>query len=113
MNNAAIQQQSPGAAQSLTFNQGHRNYVEEIVAAIVSAIDELGLGDDDRSDLLADAETIQAQLKKSSPNPSLIRSCLEGLKSGLSKAATSAASSGTAALAKGFIDKLGQFLSGG
>ena len=113
MTNSAIQQNSPGAVQSLTFTQENRDDVQEIVAAIVSAVDQLGLGDDDRSDLLADVETIQAQLKKSSPNPSLIRSCLEGVKSGLSEVATSAASSGAASLAKGLIDKLGQFLSGG
>ena len=113
MTKSAIQQNSPGAIQSVTFTQEHRNDVEEIVAALMSAIDQLGLGDDDESDLLADAETIQAQLKKSSPSPSMIRSCLEGLKGGLSKVATSAASSGAAALANGLIDRIGNYLSGG
>lgn len=112
MTNSAIQQNSPGAVQSLALTQKHWNDVEEIVTAIVSAIDQLGLSDGDKSDLLADAETIQAQLKKSSPNTSLIRSCLEGVKSGLSKAVTSAASSGASALAKGLIGQIGTFLGG-
>lgn len=112
MTNSAIQQASPGAVQSLTFTQENRNEVQEIVDAIRTTIEQLDLGKEEKSDLLADAESIQAQLKKTKPNTSLIHSCLEGVKTGLTKVATSAASSSAAALANGLIERIGNYLDG-
>jgi len=113
MTNSAIQQNSPGAFQSLAFTQENRNDIEGIVDAILTTIDQLGLANDDKSELLADIESIQAQLKKAKPTPSMIRSCLEGVRTGLTKVATSAASSAAAALAKGLIEKIGNYFGGG
>jgi len=112
MTNSAIQQASPGAVQSLSFTYEKRNDLREIVEAIVTAVDQLNLNDEEQTDLVADAESIEAQLKKSKPNPSLIQGCLEGMKTTLTKAASAAATSGAAALANGLIERIVTYLNG-
>ena len=69
MTNSVIQSNSPGAVQNVTFIQSQQVEIRELVSGLRSALDKLGLDDEQRVDLETDVETIETQLKNPSRVP--------------------------------------------
>jgi hypothetical protein len=111
MTNSVIQSNSPGAIQTVTFNQTQTTEIREIATGLREALDRLGLGDEQRGDLEAETDTLDAQLKKSKPNASVIRACLESAKGILESVAGEAASGAAAALALELLHRIAPLLT--
>lgn len=81
MVNSAFQQASPGASQYLTIASPEvKSDAGELVTEILEAIDGIGLDEQQMSDVRAEAETIQAQMKLEKPKSLVIKACLEAIK---------------------------------
>ena len=83
--------------------------IEDVLKQVLAAIERLGLKEDDKEDLKAQAETAQAQLKARTPKPAIVTESLKSIWETLKGAATSAAASGAGLLVKDLMDKIVSF----
>jgi hypothetical protein len=97
MTGSAIQQGSPGAKQTVEFKVEIKT-VEKALAAFESAIQTAELPPPKAAELMADVQTIKAQLAKPSPSGLIIqeagkslRNVVEGIAGGLLTPAVTAA----------------------
>lgn len=111
MTNAAIQQSSPGATQSLTFTSQKKVDVAEIVKEMVALLDKLGLSADLEKEAKADIGTVQAQMTKVEPSPGIIKEALKSLKNVLEGATNSAAAAGMTEAVHALIEKIKSILA--
>src|SRR5262249_23940809 len=72
--------------------------IEDVLKQVLAAIEHLGLKEDDKADLQAQAETARAQMKAQAPKPAIVSECLKSIWETLKGAAASAASSGAGLL---------------
>ena len=84
--------------------------IEDVLKQVLAAVERLGLKDDDKADLKAQAETAQAQMKAKTPKPAIVTESLKSIWETLKGAATSAAASGAGLLVKDLMDKIVGFL---
>jgi hypothetical protein len=110
MNNSALQSSSPGAVQKVTFNHTQLTEIREMLVNLKSALDNLDLDNDDRADLENHVETIETQLGKPKPNPSVIRTCLDGAKGILGKIAMAAVTDAGKVLALELLHQMGHLI---
>jgi hypothetical protein len=114
MNQSAIQQGSEGATQTMTvgLTPEQRLTVDEIVKGILDAA--ATLEGEDKAEVTAQVETVQAQLKAPTPKPSIIKACLGTVKDVLQKVVTATAmaavKTATAHGLQPLIDKITAFL---
>jgi len=80
MTNSAIQQASPGSTQTVAVRQESVNEINEVIQAVLSVIDQLGLDEQKKTEVRAEAETIQDQLKLEKPKKFVVKECLIGIK---------------------------------
>jgi CHAT domain-containing protein len=93
--NSPIQQGSPGATQSLTvLSQDHQSQLEAIVQSLKTSIDDLELGDEDKAELEAEVQTLEAQLASPKPKKEVIRPGLQSVRRILEGAASQTTASG-------------------
>jgi hypothetical protein len=107
MTNSALQQASPGAQQILSLDTEHRVTAQEIVAELLEKIHELGLDGKQEQEVVAEAETVKAQLKLEKPKSFIIKECLNGIKGTLQ----SAMKAGGTDLGPWFIKRIEDVLS--
>jgi hypothetical protein len=84
--------------------------IEDVLKQVLAAVERLGLQEDDKADLKAQAETAQAQMKAKTPKPAIVTESLKSIWVTLKGAATSAAASGAGLLVKDLMDKIVGFL---
>lgn len=89
MINSQIQQSSPGATQVITFSEEKSEELREVIKALKESIDQLNLEMQQKSDLQAEIQTIEAQMCSSNPKPSIITECLSSIRRILEGAAGS------------------------
>ena len=70
-----IQQASPAAVQ-VRIREDRYEQLQEAVNALKESIDQLSLAQQDVSDVKTDIQTIEAQMLKSRPNPTIITECV-------------------------------------
>lgn len=104
MTDSQIQQASPAATQIL-FGDGKEEELAGLVESLKDSIGQLGLNDQEKSDLQADILTIEAQTSKSKPNRAIITASLKSAWRILEAAAGGA-------LAVGFIETIKFLLAG-
>ena len=85
--------------------------IEKVLMEVLTAIERLGLKEDDKADLKAHTETAQTQLKAKTPKPAIITESLKSIWETLKGAATSAAASGAGVLVKELMNRVAGFLS--
>jgi hypothetical protein len=108
MVNSAIQQNSPGAIQTITVSNEYRAAALAVVGEIESVMPQLDLSNEDNNELSAELDTIRAQLKLSKPKLTVVRECFGNVKSILE---TAAATGGTWTLINDFIPRIVSLLS--
>ncbi len=86
-----ISQASPGSTQLNVFSADDRRAVEEDLALLKERIDQLELPPQQESDLRAEMETIEAQMKSSKPKWAVIKASYDSIKGILQVAAAVAA----------------------
>lgn len=94
MRNSQIQQGSPEATQVATFNENMYEELKEVIQSLKESIDQLGIDQQQKSELQADIQTIEAQRSSSKPKAAIITECLGSIKRILEGAAGSALVSG-------------------
>lgn len=99
-----IQQASPAATQA-AFRQDKDQELREFIESLRNSLEELGLDDQQKSDLQAEILTMEAQASKSKPNRAIITESLKSAWRILEEAAGGA-------LAVGIIETI-KFLLGG
>lgn len=87
-----------------------RKRAGEIVWELLAAIDGLGVDPQTRSDLHAEAETIQAQLKTHQPRAPIIGECLREIAERLEPVAASDSESEGGILAAAILKQIRAFL---
>ncbi len=80
MTNSTLQQASPGAVQNLSLKNETKANVQEFVNELLARVEELGLNDKDKEEVVVHAETAKAQLKLEKPKAVIVAGCLEGIK---------------------------------
>jgi len=104
MIDSQIQQASPGATQILLREDKH-DELAELVESLKDSIDKLGLQHEQQIDLLAQIQTIDAQMSSSKPSRTIISESLRTTRRILEEAAGGA-------LAVGFIETIKSLLAG-
>jgi len=112
MTNSAVQVNSAAASQSVVATIHNIHAVEAVLGEVLSAIDQLGLDESNRRNLVADVDTAKAQLTKQTPNTSVLKACLSSIRTTLEGAVVAAAAGGSAALANELIAKISAILGG-
>ena len=92
--NSNIQIGSHGATQVATFNENRYEELKEVIQSLKESIDQLGIDQQQKSELQADIQTIEAQMSSSKPKAAIITECLGSIKRILEGAAGSALASG-------------------
>lgn len=80
MTNSSLQQASPGAVQNLYLKSETKANVQEFVDELLARVEELGLNDKDKQEVVVHAETAKSQLKLEKPKAVIVEGCLEGIK---------------------------------
>ncbi len=80
MTNSQIQQASPSATQVNTIGEDRYEEVKKIIQSLKESIDQLGLVAQQKSDLQAEIQTIEAQMSCSKPKGTLITECLGSIR---------------------------------
>jgi len=94
MTDSQLQIDSPGATQVATFNENEYEELKEVIQSLKESIDQLGIDQQQKSELQADIQTIDAQMSSSKPKAAIITECLGSIKRILEGAAGSALASG-------------------
>jgi hypothetical protein len=93
MINSQIQQGSPGATQAITFAQEKYDELKKVLLALKESIDQLNLQVEQKSDLQAEIQTIEAQMSSSKPKATIITESLGSIRRILEGAVGSAIAS--------------------
>lgn len=104
ISHSQIQQASPAATQALLHEDKH-DEVEQLLQSLRDSIDDLGLADQDKTDLQAEIQTIEAQTAKSKPSRTIITESLTSIKGILEKVAA-------VVLAQALLQRIANVLSG-
>lgn len=92
--NSSIQQGSPGATQSLTVvNQSGLQKLETFLPSLRQSVDQLELDEDQRAELEADIQTVEAQIASPKPKQEVVRPGLESIRRILEGSASAAVAS--------------------
>lgn len=94
MRNSQIQQGSPEATQVATFNENRYEELREVIQSLNESIDQFGIDQQQKSELQADIQKIEAQISSSKPKAAIITNRLGSIKRILEGAASSAIASG-------------------
>lgn len=70
--NSQIQQGSPEATQVATFNETGYGELKEVIESLKESIDQLGIAQQQKSELQADIQTIEAQMSSPKPKTAII-----------------------------------------
>jgi len=76
MINSQIQQASPEATQLVIIGEDKYEELKKIIQALKESLDQLGLEQLKKSDLVAQIQTMEAQMSSSKPNAGIISWCL-------------------------------------
>jgi hypothetical protein len=106
MKNSQIQQASSGAKQVTTIDESKYEQLKEFLQSLKESIERLELEPQQKSDLQAEIQTIDAQMSSSMPKNTIIMECLGSVRKVLEGAAGSA-------IASGLLFKFGALLGGG
>lgn len=106
MKNSQIQQASSGAKQVTTIDESKYEQLKEFLQSLKESIEQLELEPQQKSDLQAEIQTIDAQMSSSRPKNTIIMECLGTVRRILEGAAGSA-------IASGLLFKFGAILGGG
>jgi len=90
MNNSQIQQGTVSSTQTQVIEQSKIPEIQKILQKISDSLEQLELQGTNKEDLKIEIETINAQLKSSTPKKSIISECLRTITRILSNAASSA-----------------------
>jgi hypothetical protein len=112
MTNSAIQSHSPGAVQSLTFTQQNRESAIEIIEALRSRLPQLAFSADDEQDIIAELETAESQLKRSSPRGNVIRECFASVKDKIEEHIAGAIAGSAVTAGQSLLQLIGGYLAG-
>lgn len=105
-----IQQGSPGATQSLTVvSQSDIEGLEAFINSLKQSVDQLELDEDQRAELEADIQTIEAQIASPKPKQEVLRPGLESIGRILEGSASAAVASPLTATVTALI---GNFIQG-
>ena len=94
MVNSQIQQASPGAKQVTTIDESKYEQLKEFLQSLKESIERLELEPQQKSDLQAEIQTIDAQISSSEPKYTVITECLGTIRRILEGVAGSAIASG-------------------
>ena len=94
MRNSQIQQGSPEATQVATFNENMYEELKEVIQSLKESIDQLGIDQQQKSELQADIQKIEAQISSSKPKATIITESIGSIKRILECAAGGAIASG-------------------
>ena len=94
MTDSQLQIDSPGATQVATFNENGYEGLKEVIQSLKESIDQLDIDTQQKSELQADIQTIDAQISSSKPKATIITECLGSIKRILEGAAGGALASG-------------------
>jgi len=94
MTDSQLQIDSPGATQVATFNENRYGELKEVIQSLKESIDQFGIDQQQKSELQADIQTIEAQISSSKPKATIITECLSSIKRILEGAAGGALASG-------------------
>jgi len=110
---SALQLDSPGATQTvtLTITADKKAALLDTIKDLRAVLDQLGLSDEDKEEVEAEAGVIESSLKKRTPQVSVISTSVEAVKNILVKYSGKAVKAGTAAIASGLVDRLIAWLS--
>lgn len=106
MSGGAIQQGTVDSVQVVIMQPEEVGAVTRLLAEIRRAIEGAGLADADSSDLRADLDTIEAQLRSSQPKRSIVRECLVSARAVLEAAAGTVIGAGITQQLASIIDSL-------
>jgi len=84
-----IQQASPEATQVIAIGENRFEELKEVIQSLKESIDQLSLEAQQKSDLQAEIQTIEAQLSASKPKATIITECLGSIRRILEGAAGS------------------------
>jgi predicted nucleotidyltransferase len=90
MTNSQIQQASPGALQEVTISEEYYKIVEEDLQLLKKYINQLNLTPEQESDLQAEIQTVEAQMRFSKPKKLIIAAAFDSIKRILEGATISA-----------------------
>ena len=84
-----IQQASPEATQVVAIGEDRYEELKEIIQSLKDSIDQLGLEPQQKADLQAEIQTIDAQMSSSKPKATIITECLGTIRRIIEGAASS------------------------
>jgi len=88
-----IQQSSPGSTQAITISEDKLKELKEIIQSLEGSMDEFRLGDQQKSEIQADIQTIETQISSSKPKGGIIKESLHSIRNILEGATGSAITS--------------------
>ena len=94
MEQSEIQQDTFKSTQSLLVSQLDLAKVKELIDSLSRNINRIGVDNEHMPELVADVQTIKAQLSSSKPKPSIIKESLSSMRTILEGAASSVLASG-------------------
>ena len=92
--NSQIQIGSHESIQVATFNETGYEELKEVIESLKESIDQLGIAQQQKSELQVDIQTIELQISSSKPKATIITECLDSIKRILECAAGGAIASG-------------------
>ncbi len=105
MNNSQIQQGTQNSTQNMQINSADLNTVKLLTEEITKYIDDIGLEEAPRKELEAQIETLQAQLKTSTPSTGIVSEVLGSVRRIIEGASGNL-------IATGILTKIGDLLAG-
>ncbi len=94
MINSQIQQYSPEATQIVVIDEDRYEELKEIIQSVKDSIDQLGIEPQQKADLQAEIQTIEAQMSSSNPKAKIIiTECLSSIRRIIEGATSSAIAS--------------------
>jgi hypothetical protein len=102
MSNSQLQHDSPGAKQVLTIQQNMQGIIEEL-NKIKASINDLGLSDLHKNELIAEIATIESQSQSPRPKQPIIKECLTTIRDILVGATGNV-------IASGLLENIGKFI---
>jgi bacterioferritin-associated ferredoxin len=94
MSNSTVQQGTVQSNQSVVVNTTVAGELKALAAEIREAVGRLGLIEDQQKDLLAEIDTLSAQLSMSKPKASIVGECVKSIRSILEAATATVVATG-------------------
>lgn len=89
MISSQIQQASPEATQAVAIGKDKYEELKEVIQSLKDSIDQLGIEPQQKADLQAEIQTIDAQMSSSKPKATIITECLGSIRRIIEGAASS------------------------